>query len=198
MSQRSDITQTDSQILLALESNTRANIFSSLTFKMSISLVLFIAIVISANYFVAQTKGKSVVAEQAEKLNMQIGQGIILKLRERLVATETLTTALADLGESLPKEEGIFKRLLPKIIDQAGMRNIVAGGGIWPEPGSFQEGVNRRSFFWGRNEAGVLEYFDDYNDPEGNGYHNEEWYVPARYLKRGRSIGQSRIWILTP
>lgn len=185
MSQRSDITQTDSQILLALESNTRANIFSSLTFKMSISLVLFIAIVISANYFVAQTKGKSVVAEQAEKLNMQIGQGIILKLRERLVATETLTTALADLGESLPKEEGIFKRLLPKMIDQAGMRNIVAGGGIWPEPGSFQEGVNRRSFFWGRNEGGVLEYFDDYNDPEGNGYHNEEWYVPARYLKRG-------------
>jgi len=34
--------------------------------------------------------------------------------------------------------------------------------------------------------AGKLEYFDEYNDPAGPGYHREEWYVPARYQSPGR------------
>lgn len=165
----------------------RNRVFSSLIFKMSLGLVLFIAAVVAASYFVTQTKGKQVISEQAEKLNREIGQNIVLKLQQRLVATETLTTTLAKLGVSLSKDVATFKDLLPKVIDQAGMSKLVAGGGVWPEPNQFKEGVERRSFFWGRNEQGVLEYFDDYNDPKGNGYHNEEWYVPARYLKHGRA-----------
>lgn len=157
-----------------------------LIFKMSLGLVIFIAVVIMANYFVTQTKGKQVVSEQANKLNHEIGQKIVLKLRERLAITETLTASLAQLGLSLPKDVETFKKIIPSVIDQQGMEALVAGGGIWPEPGQFKPGVDRRSFFWGRNEQGVLEYFDDYNAASGNGYHHEEWYVPARYLKEGR------------
>ena len=46
-------------------------------------------------------------------------------------------------------------------------------------------GVERKSYFWGRADNGQLNFFDGYNTPEGNGYHNEEWYVPARFLKPG-------------
>jgi signal transduction histidine kinase/ActR/RegA family two-component response regulator len=166
--------------------DVRANLFSSLTFKMSIGLILFIIVVIVANYSVTHTKGRQVISDQVETLNREIGKSIVHKLRERLVATETLTTTLAKLGTSLPKNVDTFKEILPRVIDQVGMTNLVAGGGVWPEPNQFKEGVVRRSFFWGRNEQGVLEYFDDYNDAEGNGYHNEEWYVPARYLKYGQ------------
>ena len=42
---------------------------------------------------------------------------------------------------------------------------------------------NAAAFFWGREADGSLKYFDDYNDMNGPGYHNEEWYVPARFLK---------------
>ncbi|MBF0196141.1 MAG: response regulator [Planctomycetes bacterium] len=65
------------------------------------------------------------------------------------------------------------------------MQSFVAGGGIWPEPDAFRDGVIRRSFFWGREQNGSLKYYDDYNDPAGKGYHNEEWYVPSRWLKEG-------------
>ncbi len=157
-----------------------------LTFRMSVGVVLFIVLVIASNYVVTHTKGKEVISEQASKLNRGIGENIILKLRQRLASAEALTKALAELGHALPKNEKMYRQVIPAVMDQSGLRALVAGGGIWPEPGVFDPDRVRRSFFWGRNEAGQLEFYDDYNDPKGSGYHNEEWYVPARYLKQGQ------------
>jgi signal transduction histidine kinase/ActR/RegA family two-component response regulator len=153
---------------------------------MSLGLIIFIAVVIVANYSVTQTKGREVIAEQADKLNYEIGQKIVLKLRERLVFTESLASTLATLGNVLSKDSEIYHQVIPEIINQSGMDNIIAGGGIWPEPNEFEAGVERHSFFWGRNKDGQLEFYNDYNELTGNGYHHEEWYVPAKYLKPGK------------
>jgi methyl-accepting chemotaxis protein len=72
----------------------------------------------------------------------------------------------------------LFKRVFPAIIDNHG-DSAIAGGGIWPEPNAFESGVERRSFFWGRSGSGI-EYLDDYNDPNGSGYHGEGWYQVGR------------------
>ncbi len=153
---------------------------------MSCALGLFLLLVMAANYLVLDTRGRAVLVEQTGKLNDGLGQTIILKLRERLAATESLTTSLANLGTVLEKDPAIFTRVVPHLMSQAGMEELIAGGGIWPEPGAFKEGVVRHSFFWGRMEDGSLAFFDDYNDPQGTGYHQEEWYVPARFLKPGQ------------
>lgn len=39
--------------------------------------------------------------------------------------------------------------------------------------------------FLGPQCLGVLEFVAAYNDPQGPGYHHEEWYVPGRFLKPG-------------
>jgi len=163
----------------------QSSFIQGLTFRMSLGIIVFIGLVMFANYVVTQTRGRDVIVEQADKLNHAIGEKIILKLRERLASTESLTTALAKLGLVLPKDIDIYHQVIPNIINQAGMDNLIAGGGVWHEPNAFKEGVERHSFFWGRDKSGALVYFDDYNDPKGNGYHSEEWYVPARYLKPG-------------
>jgi len=160
--------------------------FQRLSFRMGVGGCLFVVLVMAATYYVAQTRGKEVVVEQANKLNAKIGEAIVLKLNERLSAAESLTTSLANLGLILPKDEDMFLRVIPNLIDNAGMKNLIAGGGIWPEPNDFDKNVERRSFFWGRNEHGVLKFYDEYNDTKGNGYHHEEWYVPARYMKKGQ------------
>jgi len=162
------------------------SIFQRLSFRMGVGGCLFVVLVMAATYYVAQTRGREVVVEQANKLNAKIGEAIVLKLNERLSATESLTTSLANLGLILPKDENMFLRVIPNLIDNAGMKNLIAGGGIWPEPNDFDEDVERRSFFWGRNEHGVLKFYDEYNNTKGNGYHQEEWYVPARYMKKGQ------------
>ena len=159
---------------------------NSLSFRMIVGVMGFILIVMAANYFVTQTRGREVIVEQANKLNYEIGVKIKFKLRERLIATEVLATSLAKLAQTLPKDPKIFHKVIPSIINQASMEELVAGGGIWPEPGYFTEGVDRASFFWGRDSEGSLKFYDNYNDPSGSGYHHEEWYVPAKYLQSGQ------------
>jgi len=164
------------------------NIFflNSLSFRMIIGVMAFIVIVLAANYFVTQTRGREVIVEQANKLNYEIGAKIKFKLRERLIATEVLTTSLAKLAQTLPKDPKLFHQVIPNIINQPGMEKLVAGGGIWPEPDYFFEGVERSSFFWGRDSDGALKFYDDYNDLNGKGYHHEEWYVPTKFLAPGQ------------
>ena len=124
--------------------------------------------------------------EQALEQHTIAGNRIIEHLNNRLAVARVMANNLADLALVLPKTEADFKRDLPVIMDYMAARNFIAGGGVWPEPGWFTEGTARRSFFWGRNQAGALEYYDSYNDPNGNGYHHEEWYVPAKYVKSGQ------------
>ncbi|PPC79091.1 methyl-accepting chemotaxis protein [Pokkaliibacter plantistimulans] len=92
----------------------------------------------------------------------------------RLEKIQLLASTLALEGSSLPRDEALFKQVFPAVIDNHGDKSI-AGGGIWPEPNGFTQGVERRSFFWGRSASG-MDYLDDYNDPKGSGYHNESWY----------------------
>jgi len=162
-----------------------ASFFQRLSFRMGGGVIFFVILVMVANYYVTQTRGREVIVEQVNKLNDKVGEAIVLKLNERLVATESLTTALANISLVLPKDEKMFQEVIPHLIENAGMKKLIAGGGIWPEPNAFKQGIERRSFFWGRNREGMLKFYDDYNDPEGNGYHHEEWYVPARFMAKG-------------
>ncbi|WP_172840390.1 cache domain-containing protein [Solemya pervernicosa gill symbiont] len=123
--------------------------------------------------------------KQADNLMEQVGSSIVLELESRIAHTEALTKAIAGAGEILPQDESAHKHSLLHLVDQPGTASYVAGGGVWPEPYLFDDHVERRSFFWGRNAEGKLDYYEDYNDPEGPGYHHEEWYVPAKMLQRG-------------
>jgi signal transduction histidine kinase len=71
------------------------------------------------------------------------------------------------------------------IYTKAPSQHLIAGGGVWPEPYSFDDAVERHSFFWGKDERGELRFFDDYNRPDSPGYHNEAWYVPATFQYEG-------------
>lgn len=157
-----------------------------LSFRAFAGTVCFLVLVPLAVYVSMQTKGRQALSQQAEELNSQIGQKIVLKLGERIKSTEAFTRSLANLAESLPREESIYHDLIPPLMSGQESSELIAGGGIWPEPNMFEEGTERRSFFWARNDNGIYEYLDDYNDLNGAGYHNEEWYAPARYLKPGQ------------
>ncbi|HLD95063.1 MAG TPA: histidine kinase dimerization/phospho-acceptor domain-containing protein, partial [Alphaproteobacteria bacterium] len=79
-----------------------------------------------------------------------------------------------------------LKNILPQILDNESSKSFVAGGGYWPEPYVFSKESKRNSFFWSRKNDSLLKFYDDYNDPKGNGYHQEEWYVPTKYQKPGK------------
>jgi PAS domain S-box-containing protein len=157
--------------------------YKSLSFQaifalLFITLWLVLGIVLTMN-----TSGKKLISMETSKVIEKTGNNAVSRLTARSSEIAALTRTLAATAEKLPKSETTFKYVFPNLIDFQGDLDV-AGGGIWPEPYTFQTYKERRSFFWGRESDGTLKYYDDYNQP-GRGYHNEEWYVAVRHAKQG-------------
>lgn len=152
------------------------------TLKMSqqitIGLITILILALLCIYAVIEIKVKPDLTAERQRQITDNQAGLSELLGGKLEKIQLLTSTLALAGSSLPKDENLFKKVFPSIIDNYGDSSI-AGGGIWPEPDAFTKGVNRRSFFWGRSSSG-MSYLDDYNDPSGSGYHNEGWYTVGK------------------
>jgi len=157
---------------------------NSLLFKIPVVFVSLLLITVTILFAGINTYGKKLLQEEMYKEVRLTGTGIINRLDEQITHAETLAISLAKLAEKLPTDAKLHKDLLPNLINYNLSQDFIAGGGIWPEPYLFAADIARRSFFWGKNQQGILEYYDDYNDPNGNGYHAEEWYVPAKYINK--------------
>lgn len=156
--------------------------------RFGIAQLLVLSLIVGATITVLFTVERALLLEQGFGLAEQLGHRMVAQLGERVVLAETLTASLANLGETLEPDEERFHKVIPHLLNYENHESFLAGGGIWPEPGFFTPGVERRSFFWGRDDFGKLRYYDNYNEPDGPGYHNEEWYVPARYLSPGKGF----------
>ncbi len=154
----------------------------SLQFRIPLQFAAVLVVLTLALGLLLGTVGKSLLEDQTLKQVSLSGDIIVGEVQRHLVGTRALTTALANLGEELPPSEEMHMSLIPKLLDEAGSASQIAGGGLWPEPRAFDPELEGRSFFWGRDKQGELVYYDNYNDPNGNGYHHEEWYVPAKHI----------------
>ncbi len=113
-------------------------------------------------------------------------QTLIAELKRQTTLINTLAQNISRFVVEAPRDEDLFKQVIASMLAMDDEQGLIAGGGYWPEPNQFEPNVVRRSFYWGLNTLGKLTYFDDYNDPDGPGYHNEEWYVPTRHQHHGK------------
>jgi two-component system NtrC family sensor kinase len=151
----------------------------SLKTRAIVAVILIAAWMAGGIIYVIRSEARPHIESQAFALMEQTGNTVVTGLNARLDEIEALTRSLAAAARILPTEETVVMNSFPALVDYGGDQGV-AGGGFWPEPRRFDPERDRRSFFWGRGTEGALEYFDGYNQP-GPGYHNEEWYVPARY-----------------
>lgn len=146
--------------------------------QINLGFAFLLVVALLVIFAVVELKIKpDLIRQQQEQIAVNQA-GLSDLLRANLGQIELLTSTLALATTELPKDEDLFKQLFPSIVNNHG-DSAIAGGGIWPEPNAFTQGVERRSFFWGRADTG-MEYLDDYNDPSGSGYHNEGWYQVGR------------------
>jgi len=162
--------------------------WNSLQFRIPLVFIISFLLVLAAIVGVFSTLGTRLMTDQAYAEVVMSGRNIVAELGNRTALAESLATAMANLGEQLPADDQLNRRLIEKLINYEGTEAFIAGGGIWPEPYQYDPAVERRSFFWGRDKTGQLQYYDDYNNPEVPGYHHEEWYVPARHLQEGEAF----------
>lgn len=156
--------------------------YRSLLFRTPLVFVFLLAVLIISLTFIMDRIGRPRLEEQSFRLVNQIGNTMVAQLGERIAVAETLARAMATTAADLPLKVEEHMRFIPRLVEQLGPASYIIGGGVWYEPYRFDPRLERRSFFWGRNAAGSLEFVADYNDPRGAGYHREEWYVPGRFL----------------
>jgi len=154
--------------------------YKSLSFQTIFGLLFITLGLVLGIVLIMGTNGKKLVSMETSKVIEKTGNHAVSRLTARLSEIAALTKTLAAVAENLPKLEVIFKDIFPKLIDFQGDLDV-AGGGIWPEPYSFQADKQRTSFFWRRDSDGSLKY-DNQSGPD---YQNEEWYVAARHAKQG-------------
>lgn len=143
-------------------------------------------LMIAAFLWVMETQGRPVIEKSERQYIRQTGESTVALLTQYMEKSASLALSMANVAETLPLSKDVFFRVFRHALDESSIQDFIAGGGIWPEPYVFNEHVARSSFFWGHDDAGQLQAFEDYNDPDGQGYHSEEWYVPAQYLAPGK------------
>lgn len=158
--------------------------YTSLNSQTLIGLGIFAFGLISSLILAINTEGKKLIFKESSRLIQQTGNNAVSDLYVRSQEIAGLTRSLGIATERLPKSQVTFSEFMPELIDFQGDLGI-AGGGVWPEPYQFDPKAEKSSLFWGREVNGKLRFYDDYNLSK-TGYHNEEWYVIAQYLKPGR------------
>ena len=111
------------------------------------------------------------------------------ELQKDLRSAEATTRAIAALAQSYLDSE-LNLDSIGSVLDDFGNEAIV-GGGIWPEPYKLDSNRERASVFWARNSSQTFDVLDDFNDPSGSGYHNEDWYTVGKSLSTGECAWSS-------
>jgi diguanylate cyclase (GGDEF)-like protein len=161
--------------------------YESIQFKMAtIFIVLFVLVTLSI-FIILKTFSDKVIKEEAYMRVNEANNAVISELQRHIILSTALSSTLSNLAEALPNQEETFLSLLPVLLEHKGTESFIAGGGIWPAPYQFDKNKERHSFFWARQHMGQLSFYNDYNQQDGEGYHQEEWYLPATYLQKGET-----------
>ena len=150
---------------------------SRISTRLTIGGILLLAVTTAIIIVVMLWRGQPRVVEINTALIEETGRGLTSRVSIILSQTDGKTVSLARLAEVLPNDEALYRYIPPNLIES---NSLITGGGIWPEPGTFTPGVEKRSFFWARNTAGELVFSDEYNAEGAENYHNESWYRNAR------------------
>ncbi|OAZ99071.1 methyl-accepting chemotaxis protein [Halomonas sp. G11] len=163
------------------------SVLNTISRQLTLAAFALMLLMAASIYAVMAWRGQPQVIEASQSLVDRAGESIVNAMNAQLARVEGNTASLASLAESLPREESLFRQAFPRLVDDSG-NTAIAGGGIWPEPDAFEEGVERFSFFWARNAEGEIEFLDDYNADDIAPYHDEAWYQNARDADPGQCI----------
>ena len=158
----------------------QTSIIRKLLSLFSLYNVIAIAVFLAILVFAVQPK----IKEQSSLEAQLTADKIILKLQLELSKAESLAKSMAIVAQTFTKDESADKKMMLDLLQQAKNNDYIAGGGVWPEPFMYDKTKERASFFWGKNVNKNFVFYDDYNVPEGVGYHHENWYVPSKYTAK--------------
>ncbi|QLE85240.1 PAS domain S-box protein [Shewanella sp. Scap07] len=157
---------------------------NSLPFKLSvIQFAVAIVIIATSMWLIFSIETKHHM-ETEQTLSQSKGQAIVALAQEDVAKIESLALAVGSIGETYQKRSIEIANLVPPMLDINHYHNLIVGGGVWPEPGAFNENKQQDSYFWTRSDDQQFVRVYSYND-DGERYQDEPWYKPTRFIPHG-------------
>ncbi len=153
-------------------------VFLPLSF-LAMMVMVVVVVIYSAQHFI-----KPMLLKEKQSTMIDAGRGVVYKINSMLGQAENAASLMSYTAMSLVPNQAAIKKTIPGVFDIDSLAGLSAGGGIWPEPFLLDPKKEKASLFWGRNRKSELIFYNDYNV---SGYHHEEWYVPVRFVKKGRA-----------
>lgn len=147
---------------------------------MLVQLLVAAVIIIASVVFLKSIETDRLIDNQ-EFLSINLGKTIVAKLQQKTNKIENLAVSIGALGELYQHDPKQLNAAIPALLEQPGQQEVILGGGVWPEPFSFDPSKRKDSYFWARDFALELIKVNDYNADSLSPYYNEPWYVPAKY-----------------
>ena len=151
--------------------------------RLSLAMASIVVVSAAAIYAVMVVSGEPKLIASNTQSAQQSASSIARQLTIKLSEIEGRVAAMASLGATLPADPELVKTTLSRIIDSQGDTSV-AGGGLWPEPDAFTQGVARRSFYWARGQGG-LGFSEEYNLPAADAYQSADWYAQGKTAQPG-------------
>ena len=145
----------------------------SLPIKFSVIQFIIASLIIVSSVWLIFSIEKSHHLETQIALSQNQGLAFVATLEQTTTKIETLASSIASLGEVYQHNSQVLLKSIPAILNANGKHQLISGGGIWPEPGAFEQGKERESLFWARDKTLELQQIEGYNSYRGPDYHQD-------------------------
>lgn len=125
----------------------------SLPVKFSFIQFIIASLIIISSVWILFTIEKSHQLQAQITLSQNQGLAIVAKLQQTTSKIESLAVSIASLGEIYRHDGQVLEKSIPALLDKNGKYDLISGGGIWPEPASFDETKQLDSLFWGQKQS---------------------------------------------
>ncbi|NRD74418.1 PAS domain-containing protein [Shewanella sp. VB17] len=160
----------------------------SLPIKFSFIQFVIASLIIISSVWLIFTIEKNHHLETQIALSQNQGLAFVATLEQTTTKIESLAGSMASLGELYRNNRTVLVKSIPALMNIDGKHQLISGGGLWPEPGIFDQGKERDSLFWSRNNTLELEQVEGYNSLNGPDYHLASWYKPIRFYPRNTTL----------
>ncbi|MFV7759674.1 ATP-binding protein [Shewanella algae] len=159
--------------------------------KFALSQLLISALIVISTVLVLLSIQRNQLLSQQRALNQSYGQVVTARLQEVTSQIESLVSTMANLGALYRSNGTALKASIESVLELETQKEMITGGGIWPEPRAFEPGRILDSLFWYRDSYGKLQQLNSYNEQPQQRYHNEDWYKPTRFFPADRTFWSS-------
>lgn len=149
--------------------------------NITFGVVLIIALLLMASISV-YVVGKALYNSEEARIT-HVAKAIALELESQQNYVESLADSMALLVKLIPEREALAQQVEKLLINEA-EKELVAGGGVWPEPYRLDPKRERASLFWGSGENGLQRY-ENYNDLTVPAYYQESLYQVSKLAASG-------------